>query len=89
MGLIKKDGVFKVTAKGKIKINKFEILNPIMEEFGLLLALMLCSLAMLITRGVSNIDAQLWVAMLSLQALPYASSFACQIIAQRPDMPVK
>jgi len=81
--------VFKVTAKGKAKLNKLEILNPIIEEFVLLVALVICSLAMLITRGFTNIDAQLWVAMLSLQALPYASSFACQIISQRPDQPVK
>jgi exo-beta-1,3-glucanase (GH17 family)/cellulose synthase/poly-beta-1,6-N-acetylglucosamine synthase-like glycosyltransferase len=86
MGLIKKDGVFKVTAKGQSKINKLEMLNPIIEEFSLLVALMVCGLAMLITRGFDNIDAQLWVTMLALQALPYASAFACQWIAQQPDV---
>jgi cellulose synthase/poly-beta-1,6-N-acetylglucosamine synthase-like glycosyltransferase len=85
MGIVKKDGVFKVTAKGKAKINKLEILNPIVEEFSLLTALIVCSLAMLITRGFTNIDAQLWVTMLTLQALPYGSAVACQFIAQRPD----
>jgi cytochrome bd-type quinol oxidase subunit 2 len=85
MGILKKDGVFKVTAKGKVKINKLEILNPIIEEFSLLSALIICSLAMLITRGFTNIDAQLWVTMLTLQALPYGSAVACQFIAQRPD----
>jgi cellulose synthase/poly-beta-1,6-N-acetylglucosamine synthase-like glycosyltransferase len=55
MGIVKKDGVFKVTAKGKAKINKLEILNPIVEEFSLLTALIVCSLAMLITRGFTNI----------------------------------
>ena len=44
---------------------------------------------MLMTRGFNNIDAQLWVAMLSLQSLPYASTLACQIIAQLPDKKVK
>jgi cellulose synthase/poly-beta-1,6-N-acetylglucosamine synthase-like glycosyltransferase len=85
MGLIKKDGVFKVTAKGKSKINKLEMLNPIIEEFSLLIALIACGLAMLVTRGFDNIDAQLWVTMLALQSLPYASAFACQWIAQQPD----
>jgi cellulose synthase/poly-beta-1,6-N-acetylglucosamine synthase-like glycosyltransferase len=90
MGLIKKDGVFKVTAKGKVlNLNKFEILKPIIEEVSLLTALLICGLAMLVTRGFTNIDAQLWVAMLMLQALPYASALACQIIAQRPDTPSK
>lgn len=85
MGIIKKDGVFKVTAKGKMKINKLQILNPIIEELILFTALMLCSAFMLITRGLNNIDAQLWVAMLSLQCLPYASAIACQFISQRPN----
>ena len=90
MGLIKKDGIFKVTAKGKVlNLNKFEILKPIIEEVSLLTALVICGLAMLMTRGFTNIDAQLWVAMLMLQALPYASALACQIIAQRPDTPAK
>jgi cellulose synthase/poly-beta-1,6-N-acetylglucosamine synthase-like glycosyltransferase len=85
MGLIKKDGVFKVTAKGKSKINKLEMLNPIVEEFTLLTALIVSSLAMLISRGFTNIDAQLWVTMLALQALPYGSAVACQLIAQKND----
>ena len=85
MGIVKKDGVFKVTAKGKAKIKKLEILNPIIEEFSLLTALIIFSLAMLITRGFTNIDAQLWVTMLTLQALPYGSAVACQFISPRPD----
>jgi hypothetical protein len=35
---------------------------------------------MLISRGFNNADAQIWVALLSLQALPYISAVACQII---------
>lgn len=85
MGLIKKDGVFKVTAKGKASINRLQVLNPIIEEFTLLMSLALCSFAMLYTRGFNNIDAQLWVSMLTLQALPYASAVACQFISQRAD----
>jgi hypothetical protein len=85
MGIIKKDGVFKVTAKGKNISKKFEIFNPIIEEMSLLIALTLCSFFMLSTRGLNNIDAQLWVAMLSLQCLPYASAVACQFISQRPN----
>ncbi|MEQ1767957.1 MAG: glycosyltransferase [Methylotenera sp.] len=84
-GIFKKDGVFKVTAKGKNKINKLQILNPIIEELTLLTALILCGFLMLATRGLNNIDAQLWVAMLTLQCLPYASAVTCQFISQRPN----
>jgi phage-related protein len=89
MGIIKKDGVFKVTAKGKVTNNKLQILNPIIEEVTLLALLIICGFAMLISRGFTNLDAQLWVTMLALQALPYGSALACQIIAQRPDESVK
>jgi len=85
MGILKKDGVFKVTAKGKVASNKLQILNPIIEEVTLLSLLIICGFAMLISRGFTNIDAELWVTMLALQSLPYASALACQIIAQRPD----
>jgi len=86
-GLIKKDGVFKVTAKGKglNKTNWFDWIAPIQEELFLLCALTICSIAMLITRGISNIDAQIWVAMLSLQSLPYLSAVACQIISKKEN----
>ena len=85
MGIIQEKGVFKVTAKSKSKSAKLAILNPVIEEFTLLVALTLCSIFMLATRGLNNIDAQLWVAMLSLQCLPYISAVACQFISQRPN----
>lgn len=84
-GLIRKDGVFKVTAKGKTIGSKLGLLMPIWEETLLLLGLASCSAAMLITRGANNLDAQLWVSMLALQGLPYISTILCQIIAQFPD----
>jgi hypothetical protein len=89
MGIIQKDGVFKVTAKGKSSANKLSMLEPIREEFLLLIALIFCAIAMLVTRGVENLDAQLWVAMLSLQSLPYISAIASQLIAQMPDKMMK
>ena len=88
-GLIKKDGVFKVTPKGRVIGSKFDTVKPVIEELLLLIALLLCSLAMLFTRGLHNLDAQLWVAMLTLQSLPYLSAIACQWIALLPDKPNK
>lgn len=84
MGIIQKDGVFKPTAKGKSGARP-SLITPIREEFLLLLALILCSSAMLYTRGFDNIDTRLWVSMLALQSLPYLSTLACQILAQLPD----
>lgn len=85
MGLVKKDGVFKPTAKGKGTGGRLTIFEPVHEELLLLIALLLCAGAMLFTRGVDNLDAQLWVTMLSLQTLPYVSAVASQLIAQMPD----
>jgi cellulose synthase/poly-beta-1,6-N-acetylglucosamine synthase-like glycosyltransferase len=81
-GLFKKDGVFKVTAKGKAAVSqsRFEWLQPIREETLLLTALLISGLAMLYSRGVNNLDAQIWVLLLTLQTLPYLGAIACQII---------
>lgn len=86
MGMIQKRGVFKTTNKGKAaKGSIFGLLTPIREEVLLLLALIVSAGAMLYARGFNNLDAQLWVTMLTLQSLPYWSTLACQIIAQLPD----
>lgn len=82
MGLIQKRGEFKVTAKGKVISTKWAIFKPIYEELALLLALIFASIAMLATRGFHNLDAQLWVLMLTLQSLPYWSTVACQVITE-------
>jgi exo-beta-1,3-glucanase (GH17 family)/cellulose synthase/poly-beta-1,6-N-acetylglucosamine synthase-like glycosyltransferase len=81
-GLVKKDGVFSVTTKGKAaqKDSTFGWIQPIREEVLLLLALFASAIAMLVTRGFNNVDAQIWVTLLSLQSLPYLSALACQII---------
>lgn len=83
-GIFQKRGVFKPTAKGKGG-SKPSFFSPIREEFLLLLALILCSLVMLATRGFNNLDAQLWTTMLMLQSLPYWSALICQIIANMPE----
>ncbi len=85
MGIIQKKGVFKVTTKGKVTTKKLAILSPIIEEVVLLVALVICAVAMTATRGIGNFDAQLWVALLALQSLPYLSALACQILAQTTD----
>lgn len=83
LGLAKKAGVFVVTAKGSTAVSKWKILNPIREELLILLALICSGLAMLSTRGFGNADAQLWVSLLALQSMPYASAVACQLISEK------
>lgn len=83
MGLVKKAGVFVVTAKGKATTSKWKIFNPVSEELLMLLALIIAGFAMLLTRGFDNLDAQLWVTLLALQSMPYASAIACQLIAHQ------
>ncbi len=85
LGIVQKDGIFKPTAKGKGLAGKMAFIEPIREELLLLIALILAAGAMLMTRGLENLDARLWVAMLSLQSLPYISAVACQVIASRPE----
>lgn len=84
-GIVQKNGVFKVTAKGKLNAQKHTIFSPIIEEVLLLAALILCAIAMIVTRGVDNFDAQLWVALLALQSLPYVSALICQLLAQNAE----
>jgi cellulose synthase/poly-beta-1,6-N-acetylglucosamine synthase-like glycosyltransferase len=83
MGIVQKVGVFVVTAKTKVAVSKWQLLAPIREELMILIALILAATAMLVSRGLTNIDAQLWVSMLALQSLPYISALACQLLAQK------
>lgn len=82
-GLTHRAGVFVVTAKTKAKLSSWQLIDPIREELAILIALVVSSLAMLYSRGFSNLDAQLWVSMLALQSLPYMSALACQWISER------
>lgn len=82
-GLTHKAGVFVVTAKTKAKLSNWQLIDPIREELAILIALIVSSLAMLYSRGFSNLDAQLWVSMLALQSLPYLSAVACQWLSEK------
>ena len=75
--------MFVVTNKTKAKLSNWQLIAPIKEELLILVALLLCSAAMLYSRGFSNLDAQLWVSMLALQSLPYWSALTCQWISEK------
>jgi hypothetical protein len=82
-GLTHKAGVFVVTNKTKAKLSSWQLIAPIKEELTILISLLLCAVAMIYSRGFSNLDAQLWVSMLALQSLPYWSALACQWISEK------
>lgn len=84
-GLSRKKGEFKRTAKGRGAFSGIAFIDPIREEMGLLLALIIASIALLATRGTENREALLWVVMLALEMLPYLAALACQIIAHLPE----
>jgi hypothetical protein len=76
-------GVFVVTAKTSAKSTQWQLIDPIREELLILLLLIGCSIAMLLIRGFSNLDAQLWVSMLAMQSLPYWSALSCQWLSEK------
>jgi exo-beta-1,3-glucanase (GH17 family)/cellulose synthase/poly-beta-1,6-N-acetylglucosamine synthase-like glycosyltransferase len=85
-GLWQKSGVFVVTAKTKTQATSWQLIAPIREEIAILFGLILSSVAMLVSRGLINLDAQLWVLMLALQSLPYWSALACQWFSEHKDV---
>jgi cellulose synthase/poly-beta-1,6-N-acetylglucosamine synthase-like glycosyltransferase len=82
-GLMRRVGVFVVTAKTSAKSTQWQLIDPIREELLILLLLISCSIAMLLIRGFSNLDAQLWVSMLAMQSLPYWSALSCQWLSEK------
>lgn len=83
-GLVKKRGHFVRTAKGS-KDSKLAIFGPIREECLMLIALTCAAFGMITVRGIDSPETLAWVAMLGLQALPYVSALACQLLAQLPQ----
>jgi exo-beta-1,3-glucanase (GH17 family)/cellulose synthase/poly-beta-1,6-N-acetylglucosamine synthase-like glycosyltransferase len=82
-GLLQKAGVFVVTAKTGVKAKQWQLIEPVREELLILISLIGCSIAMLVTRGFTNLDAQLWVTMLAFQSLPYWSALTCQWFSEK------
>ncbi len=84
-GLVKKKGVFVVTPKGWHSGGLLAFFNPIREELGMLLALVLGALTLISQRGMDNLETQLWVGILSLQCIPYVAALLCQAAAYLPE----
>ena len=84
-GLVKKKGVFVVTPKGWHGGGALAFFNPIREEIGLLVALLMGAATLVAQRGAANLETQLWVGILCLQCIPYLASILCQVAAYMPE----
>lgn len=96
-GLFSRDRAFQVTRKGggwaagqrSLLARTQAVLQPVREEAGLLLALLLAAGAVAHTasalQGLARSDAWMWMGMLLLQALPYAAAVFCAGLAAWPQ----
>lgn len=84
-GLVKKKGVFVVTPKGWHGGGALAFFNPIREEIGLLVALLMGAATLVAQRGADNLETQLWVGILCLQCIPYVAAILCQVAAYMPE----
>jgi exo-beta-1,3-glucanase (GH17 family)/cellulose synthase/poly-beta-1,6-N-acetylglucosamine synthase-like glycosyltransferase len=94
-GLFTKTGIFHVTAKGEQFVSaqtsqqkSNHWLASSREEFMLLIALAMAMSATAITRTPGHVESLIWIVMLGLQALPYASAVACSAAASVPRKPL-
>jgi hypothetical protein len=86
-GLILRRGVFVRTPKGWKDKGRFAFFAPIREEFSLLVAMVLCAIAMLVIRGSDDLETLIWVTILGLESIPYWAALGCQIAAYMPENP--
>lgn len=84
-GLFKKKGEFVRTPKGWRARGALAFFGPIREEGLMLFALISGATALLVLRGATDLEAQLWVAILGLQCVPYIASILCQVAAYMPE----
>lgn len=84
-GVIQKHGVFFVTPKGWRGDGALAFFNPIREEIGMLVALLLAATTLVARRGAHDAETQLWVGILCMQCIPYVAAIGCQIVAYLPD----
>jgi exo-beta-1,3-glucanase (GH17 family) len=90
-GLARGRAVFEVTGKGhgtKAPRSASTAFGGAREEALLLLGLVLCAVSVALTRQVNHLESLLWIAVLTLQALPYLASVACAAVSRLPERPV-
>jgi len=81
-GLAGRRAVFTVTRKATSGIAVAGVLASVREEAALLAALLACIGAVALSRDATSASIAVWIAVLGMQALPYAAAVACAAIAQ-------
>lgn len=81
-GLAGRRAVFAVTRKATSGIAVAGVLASVREEAALLAALLACIGAVAWSRDAASASIAVWIAILAMQALPYAAAVACAVIAQ-------
>ncbi|HEX7111341.1 MAG TPA: benzoate transporter, partial [Mizugakiibacter sp.] len=83
-GLVKKKGVFVVTAKSRrIGGGAFGAFAPVQEELLMAGALLIGAIGMIHAYGGTYLEGKLWVAILAAQSIPYVSALTGAWIAHR------
>jgi exo-beta-1,3-glucanase (GH17 family)/cellulose synthase/poly-beta-1,6-N-acetylglucosamine synthase-like glycosyltransferase len=85
-GMIAKDARFEITTKGKQKKTaKFACLEETLMLLGLLGAAL--SIFLFLPRGdaVQTTNFEIWMAVLTVQCLPYAAALGCDLLARQPE----
>lgn len=80
-GLVTTEHPFTRTAKSRRLRFRPGAFTAVREEILLALALMLAIVAVLAEYGTRSLEANLWIAILAAQSLPYLSAIACTLVS--------
>lgn len=88
-GLFEGRAVFEITAKGQAgrPAGGASVFGAVREEAGLLFTFALAIAAVAWARPHDHVESLVWLAVLSVQAVPYAAAVACEAVSRRPERP--
>ena len=87
-GLLQNESVFEITVKGTTKAKNRAATaawGGVREEGLLLIGLLTCVAAMAVWRQPNHVESAMWMAILVMQAIPYAAALACAGLSRLPD----
>ncbi len=97
-GLLNRTSVFEITVKGsqaspaketKPRPAAGSAWGGAREEGMLLIGLLTCAAAMAIWRKPEHVESLMWIAILVMQAIPYAAALACAALSSLPQRKVR
>lgn len=88
-GLFEGRAVFEITTKGQAgrPAGTRRVFGAVREEAGLLFTFILAMAAVAWARPRDHAESLLWLAVLAVQAVPYAAAVACELLSRRPEAP--